>query len=370
MQTYLFFNSLKLIFYKNKIIQKFVGEFPKKEAYFPSYAKENNSKILFFINKGFFRNKPKTIEDTIDSNFSIQYKLKNKKVFVGLIKNARIISKNANVITYDNLGVNEDVSALEKTMTSYKNHLTLPKLKKINSRVLAMSDSYNYFHYMFEILPRLNYIKKSGLKTDYYLLSKDKKFKKDAIKALNISENKIIDLNEKTHLKAKEVLFSSMPIYSGNPTKEVCQFLRKLFLKKYNKSKYKKYEKIYVMRGNVKYRKVLNEKEVIDFLEKKGFTIVEMDGLSVFEQAEIFNSAKVIVASHGAALTNLVFCKNGTKLIEIFNPSYVNVCYWALSNCVKLDYYYFLSNKKAFNFKQDLYVNINKLEKIIDLVGV
>lgn len=368
-EIYLFFNNIKLEFYKNKLIQKFVGDFPEKEVYFPKYAKETNEKIFFFNNKGFTRNKF-LVKNNIDKTYLTGEKLKDKKVFVGLIKNARILSKNANIVTEDNIGVNEDVAGLEKTMTSYKNYIKLLKINQIDSRILTMSDSYNYYHYMFEILPRINYIKKTGLKPEYYLLARDKKFKKDAIKALKIPKNKIINLNKETHIKAKEVLFSSMPIFSGNPTKEVCQFIRKLFLKKYDKSKYKKYEKIYVMRGNVKYRKVLNENEVVNYLEKKGFIAVKMDGLSVFEQAKIFNSAKVIVAPHGAALTNLVFCEKGIKVIEFFNPKYVNVCYWALSNCINVDYDYFLTTKKTFNFKQDVIVNINKLGAILKLAGV
>ncbi len=360
---YLFLNELKLFFYKFEIIQRFVGEFPKKEVYFPEYAKKNNSRIFFLENKGIVIKKPKTIEKEIHKNFPERYIVPNKQVFVGLIKNVRIISKNANIITENNIDINKDVSPLAASMTSYKNYLVLPKIKIIDSRVLIISNSENYFHWMFEILPRLYFIKKTSLKTDYYLFSKNKKFQKDSLKALKIKQNKIIDLNEKTHIKAKEGLFSSMPIYSGNPTPEVCDFVRKLFLKKYNKKNYKKYEKLYVCRGNVKYRKVTNEKELINFLKKKGFTPVKMDGLSVFEQAKIFNSAKIIVAPHGAALTNLVFCEKGTKVIEFFNNGYVNSCYWILGNLVNLDYNYFLASKEGFSKRQYSLVNIYKLEQ-------
>jgi tellurite resistance-related uncharacterized protein len=360
-EIYLFFNNLKLRLYKIKYIQKVVGEFPTKKMFFLNYAKQNNSKIFFLINKGFLIKKPKIIEKEVYEKFPKTYVLPDKKVFVGLIKKARIISKNANIITEDNIDINEDVSSLAASMNSYQNYFVLPKIQEINSRILTISNSENYFHWMFEILPRLHFIKKTGLKTDLYLLPKNKQFQKDSIKALKIQKKKIIDLNENTHIKAKEVLFSSMPIYTGNSTPEVCEFVRKLFLKKYDKRKYKKYEKIYVCRGKVKYRKVSNEKEVIRFLRKNGFTPVTMDGLSVFEQAKIFNSAKVIVAPHGAALTNLVFCEKGTKVIEFFHPKYVNICYWVLSNCLKLDYNYFLA-EKYFSFYQNLIIKTSKLK--------
>ncbi|MDD3084040.1 MAG: glycosyltransferase family 61 protein [Candidatus ainarchaeum sp.] len=142
--------------------------------------------------------------------------------------------------------------------------------------------------------------------------------------------------------------------------------MRKLFLKKYNKKKYKKYEKIYVCRGNVKYRKVSNEKEIISFLKKKGFNPVKMTDLSVFEQAKIFNSAKIIIAPHGAALTNLVFCEKRTKVIEFFQNDYVNVCYWAVCNCLDLKYNYFIINMVGNNLAK----TINQFEFNLIKLGV
>jgi tellurite resistance-related uncharacterized protein len=361
-KIYLILTKLKLEIYKISYIQMFVGKFPTKKMFFPDYAIQNDSKIFFLTNKGLLRKKPKTDKKKIQKFFLNQHILKDKRIFVGLIKNARIISKNANIITEDNYDINEDFSSLGESMNSFENYLILPKLKEINSRVLNISNSENYFHWMFEILPRIYYIKNTGLKTNLYLLPKNKQFQKDSIKALNIPKNKIIDLNEKTHIKVKEVLFSSMPLHAGNEF-----FLKNLFLRKYAKQKYEKYKKIYVCRGNVKYRKISNEKEVINFLEKKGFTSVTMDGLSVFEQAKIFNSAKVIVAPHGAALTNLVFCKKGTKVIEFFNSDYVNICYSTISNSLELDYNYFVVKKKIFNSKKDYFLDVKIIESMLEL---
>lgn len=102
--------------------------------------------------------------------------------------------------------------------------------------------------------------------------------------------------------------------------------------------------------------------------QKNGFVAVTLDNLSIVEQAKIFNSAKVIVAPHGAALTNLVFCRKNTKIIEIFHPNYINVCFWALSNCVGLDYYYFIGEKKGFiNLDLSFNISVDKLRKILGL---
>jgi capsular polysaccharide biosynthesis protein len=75
-------------------------------------------------------------------------------------------------------------------------------------------------------------------------------------------------------------------------------------------------------------------------LQYRGFVVVEPSEMSVEQQAECFRSADVIVAPHGAALTNLAFARRGTKIIEIFDPRFVNGCYALLSYVRDLDYHF------------------------------
>ena len=84
-------------------------------------------------------------------------------------------------------------------------------------------------------------------------------------------------------------------------------------------------------------RKLSNEDEVTEFLVKQGFQIYATDSLSQSEQASLFNSASVIVSVHGAALSNIIFCKNGTWVIEIFN-SVIPTCYKGIAEISGLNY--------------------------------
>ena len=47
--------------------------------------------------------------------------------------------------------------------------------------------------------------------------------------------------------------------------------------------------------------------------------------------ANHFAAARVIVAPHGAALTNLVFCRPGVRVLELFAPGYTVHCYWTIT---------------------------------------
>ena len=54
---------------------------------------------------------------------------------------------------------------------------------------------------------------------------------------------------------------------------------------------------------------------------KKGFLIIKLSKLSFNEQIELFNKAKIIIGSHGAGLTNIIFSEPSTQIIEIGNPN-------------------------------------------------
>jgi capsular polysaccharide biosynthesis protein len=100
-------------------------------------------------------------------------------------------------------------------------------------------------------------------------------------------------------------------------------------------------ERLYVSRATARRgRKVANERQVLRALAKHGFRKVVPDELSVAEQARLFASAAAVVAPHGAALTNLVFCPPRTAVVELFAPTYVHPVYWMLAAQCELDYHY------------------------------
>ena len=100
-------------------------------------------------------------------------------------------------------------------------------------------------------------------------------------------------------------------------------------------------------------------------LIKMGFSIHETGKMSFFEQIYLFNNAKVIVGAHGAAFTNLVFCKPKTKIIEIIPKSHPNTVNKKISKVKNLNYYRFITKDLKENEKTtgDIVVNINALNK-------
>ncbi|NHA01528.1 glycosyltransferase family 61 protein [Nocardioides sp. W3-2-3] len=80
-------------------------------------------------------------------------------------------------------------------------------------------------------------------------------------------------------------------------------------------------ERIYVTRGEVpNTRRVVGEDRLFAALADRGFAKVDPGALSVQQQIDHFAAARVIVSPHGAALTNLSFCRPGVRLLESVRP--------------------------------------------------
>lgn len=74
---------------------------------------------------------------------------------------------------------------------------------------------------------------------------------------------------------------------------------------------------IYITRRNERARRVHNEKDLIKFLNTLKFEVVDPGNLSFIEQIRIFRNAEVIIAPHGAALSNIIWCRENTRIIEL-----------------------------------------------------
>jgi hypothetical protein len=96
--------------------------------------------------------------------------------------------------------------------------------------------------------------------------------------------------------------------------------------------------RIYVSRQKCHYRKLRNDAELQPWLKENGFETVFLEDLSLDQQIETMQSAKIVLGVHGAGFANLLFCQPGTRVIEIQDPDDPNPHFYALAALLGLDY--------------------------------
>jgi capsular polysaccharide biosynthesis protein len=202
-----------------------------------------------------------------------------------------------------------------------------------NGIFIGGNGSWNYYHWMIEILVKLQFIEKLPNKFHKYplLLSEEVQKIPSFIESLNLlnSQSPRIFLKNKQCYKIKNLIYISSPnnllFNSKNDTKqtpmfnyfrsESILFLRQNFLKNCTKNidegKYPK--KLFLARKNN--RRQYNQDSIFSLIEPFGFTKCFMEDYSLCEQINLFKFATHILGPTGAAWTNLIFCQKTVKCL-------------------------------------------------------
>lgn len=300
--------------------------------------------------------------------------------FVAVIPYGRVYGANGVVITPDHYLL-WDVSPEFAKGVGEHSALQLaqfPPLTFTSETVAVLTSpvSYSYYHWHFEVLARLSLIWRSGISVDRIVLNRQGiRFQDKTLEALGFTKEHIIDCSDSSYLQAEKLVVPSIAAYSGHVPRWACDFLKNHLLHQRNVPKLEQYKRVYVSRADAMFRRILNETEVIRALRPYGFTPVVLASLSATEQMQIFASAEVIVAPHGAGLTNLMYCDPGTKIVEIFTPGFVNPTFWYPSLHSNLDYCYLVSQSSkglqdGWDGADDMIVDTCELTRLLESEGI
>jgi len=213
----------------------------------------------------------------------------------------------------------------------YHNNLLLKhrgsKIKLAKGICLVTNFSFNYYHFITEVLVKLFLLNNKTINSDVPLLvdefcGKIPQFM-ELLSYLNTEKRNVIFL-KKGHLYHIDELHY-LPLVNHIPPNYIdlgrmhyrdnwfnygsMMYLRTMFLK--NKSNKVFSNKIFLSRADASKRRNYNESEVREVVEKNGFTTVFPAQMTIAEQIALFNGAKLIVGVSGAAFTNLLFCETG-----------------------------------------------------------
>lgn len=92
--------------------------------------------------------------------------------------------------------------------------------------------------------------------------------------------------------------------------------------------------RLYVVRRNPAYRRLINDDEVERFFLSRGFESVCPDDMSLAEQIEAFSRAEVIAGPTGAGFANMVFAPRDATVIILYYAGVPHQYFSSLGSCI------------------------------------
>lgn len=240
---------------------------------------------------------------------------------------------------------------------------------------LAGRSPFIYYHWMLDILPKLAVLEKSGIALDTidtFLVRAKQPYQRETLALAGIPEDKI-ELSDGPFHSADELLVPYLKNDLGEKNYHgmgmglaswIPAWLQQLQLAAPQDCPVEA-KRLFISRKDAKTRSIENEAEFTELLATYGITAVTPGELTVSQQASLFEKAEIVIGLHGAGLTNIAFCRPGTRVVELFG-NYKVPCYWALANLAGLEYANFICGDRIDQHRGgEISVDLQKFEQAL-----
>jgi len=233
----------------------------------------------------------------------------------------------------------EDVSGLGFASDDPTNPLRLgclprPRHAPLTVAVLTTGPHHNYFHWMLEALPRLECYAQAGVAIDRFYAPVRLRFQRESLALLGIPRERIVTATRWTHLTADRLAAASL---HGSLSRAKTDFLHRRFTERVDPGAGPA-RRLFIARAGRGPRSIVNERELLAALRPLGFQRCRLESMSLAEQVAVLHRAECVIGAHGAGLTNLLFCRAGTVVVEIGTPYRPWSCFYEIAHHRDLDY--------------------------------
>ena len=254
----------------------------------------------------------------------------------------------------------------------------LPRAVQVGGNLTVIGEAFasSYYHWLFHALGRLCYVKKRFPfdQISYFAVShQTNDFHRATLEMMGVPKEKLLLLKDFPHIAPDAVVMSN---WTGRFDPNVAVMLREALLP-HLPPQVSGPKRIYVSRARCPSRHLDNEAELLEILEPLGFQTVICEENSLAQNMSLFDGAEAIFAPHGAGLSNIVFCKPGTKVIELFNQDWHPEVFWQLSEAIGLSHYCLLGQNSTVPRKgakgpqhENIHLDPKALKKMLKLAGL
>jgi Glycosyltransferase 61 len=198
----------------------------------------------------------------------------------------------------------------------------------------------NYYHWLAEIVPLFHLAAKARISIDHVLISGNCPFQKETLLLAGCPEHVIVSVTRKARyvvetLVRPNVLFNHRVTYMGGH-----KHFQKVWSPHWLKNVYATSEpagigdKTFIGRPGAIKRPITNEGELQALVVSQGFHSFSPDGKSAVEQKAGLSNTTTLLAVHGAAMANMFFMPQGSTVIEICDPRYLDSSFRTLTHAL------------------------------------
>nr|WP_246396302.1 glycosyltransferase 61 family protein [Gluconacetobacter tumulisoli] len=205
----------------------------------------------------------------------------------------------------------------------------------------------NYCHWVLDWLPRLHLLEQTGanLRDHTFVFPRAlAPFQRQSLDALGIGPGQIIEIPKDPdqthrpivafrHFVATSTIRSSYAHALHGGARWAADFLQTRLARRIRPAGIRN---IIIERRRT--RRLILSRADQRRLSRNGFVSIDPETLTLAEQIALFRGARRIIAAHGAGLANLVFCRPGARVLEIFPPDYSTPAYWLTAVAAGMKY--------------------------------
>ena len=232
----------------------------------------------------------------------------------------------------------------------------------------------NYGHWIHDMLTSLYGVTEHLPPDTRYIVPRDlQPFHVDSLAMLGIGADRLVtfdvrdDQESPRSWKLERLWFSPGPI-GPTPSPKALAWLRTAALDSLDAEPAPPHRLVYTSRRRTRYRRIVNEDEVSEYLVGRGFEVHVPEDYTLREQITLFAEAKVVLGAHGAAHANTIFSRPGLVLVAIQNSD-VDKFFHNMSLALGNEYCYMLGDDvpNGSDINDDIFVPLDKLERITSL---
>ena len=153
---------------------------------------------------------------------------------------------------------------------------------------------------------------------------------------------KYVVLKPNTRTVIEKAIISSYPAPSGNFHKNTLLNLKQSFIKSYENNTLIKnnIKKVWIDMSRHR-RPVQNIVDLQPILNKYNYVEVLFEELSIHEKINLLSDVDILVGSHSSGLTNMLFMRSGSKVVDIRDPNdNIKNAFFTMASELSIDYYY------------------------------